>query len=93
MDAQKELDVLYTMVSKIVKKEMQNRSNYLPFLLPGEIVSVSGSFASVTINGSTTATPNIPINPAITVVASDHVWVLKVNFQDADKMVLCKRPI
>lgn len=105
MDYVKEVNAFENMVTKIVKNEMKKRENYLPLLLPGEIYSVNGSFADIIINNTVdNLTDNdldvddyktfaVPINPSISVVAGDHVWVLKVNFQDNDKIILCKRVI
>ena len=86
-------EIFVTLVQKIVKQEMKKQENYIPFLLPGEIFSINGGNADVYINGSTTETPDIPINSAITVEVGDSVWILKVNFQDVDMIVLCKRII
>jgi len=86
-------EILTNFIKKVVRQEMKKQENYIPFLLPGEIASVSGSFADVYINDQTIVTPDIPINPAITVSEGDQVWVLKVNFRDVDLLVLCKRVI
>ena len=86
-------EILTNFIKKVVRQEMKKQENYIPFLLPGEIASVSGSFADVYINNQDIVTPNIPINPAISVSGYDHVWILKVNFRDVDMLFLCKRVI
>jgi hypothetical protein len=93
MDKQYETNLLIETIKKIVKQEMGKKENYLTLFLPGEIDSVDGNFADVKINGSTDVTPDIPINPSISVIAGDSVWVLKVNFQDQDLIILCKRVV
>ena len=92
MNAQKEMDALYNMVSKMVKKEMNKRENYPPMMLPGEIDSVNGNFADVTINGSTEITPNIPVCPHVTVVPGSHVWIAKINYSNTDLLIWTVRP-
>ena len=88
-----DIEMLTNFIKKVVKQEMKKTENYIPFLLPGVIASVDGSFANVYINDQSTVTPNIPINPSISVSEDDHVWVLKVNFRDVDLLVLSKRVI
>ncbi len=88
-----DVEALTNFIKKVVKQEMKKTENYIPLLLPGVIASVDGSFADIYINDQTTVTPDIPINPAITVSENDQVWVLKVNFRDVDLLVLSKRVI
>lgn len=93
MNYQKEADAFYGASARIIKQEMKKRENYLPLNLPGEIVSVNGNFANVKINGSIEITPNIPVCPHITVSPGDHVWIMKINYNDNDLLIWTARPI
>lgn len=60
-------------------------------------ITVSGqsgglSVADVYLNGATTASTNIPVNPDVAphLSAGDPVWVIRVNFDSRDMFVLCR---
>lgn len=50
------------------------------------------SVADVYLNGATTASTNIPVNPDVAphLSAGDPVWVIRVNFDSRDMFVLCR---
>lgn len=63
---------------------------------PAETVSGNGKWrANVYIDGQTTATPNVPVNPAIasSLAIGNEVLVLNVNGNPADRIVDMKRPV
>lgn len=83
--------ILDANIRKIVKQEMsQILKGYFE---AGEIVAINGNRADVKINGSADTTPNVPIKPGETIAVNDEVWIIKINYSDIDKMILCKRPI
>ena len=63
---------------------------------PAETVLGNGKWrANVYIDGQTTATPNVPVNPAIAsgLAIGNEVLVLNVNGNPADRIVFLKRPV
>jgi hypothetical protein len=69
---------------------------YIPGVVKviSQIPASSGKyFADVYLNGSTIAATNIPVNPdiAANVAVSTPVWVLRVNFDQADLYVAMRK--
>jgi len=81
--------ILNSHIKKTIQKEMKNVLN--GFLEAGKIESVNGSFANVYINGSKDLIENIPIMSGVYIAKDDEVWVMKVNFNQLDRIIFCKK--
>lgn len=85
-------------VQQMIKSELDNMG--IPRLFVYGVIksiTVTGqsgglSVADVYLNGASTASTNIPVNPdiALTLKAGDPVWVIRVNFDSRDMFVLSR---
>jgi hypothetical protein len=84
------------MVRNVIKQEL-NKMGIPRLLIPGVVQSVykngNNTYANVYLNGSSTASSNIPVNPDIAsnVTANTPVWVMAVNFDQRDLYVLARK--
>lgn len=83
-------------VRKAIRDEL-NKMGIPRLFIPGVVQSVTSvngkTYANVYLNGSSTATTNVPVNPdiAANVTANTPVWVLAVNFNNLDLYVIARK--
>ena len=86
-------EILKQFIVKVIDQRLSQLGILQGFFEPGKIESIVDNRANIYINGSTSITPNIPIVNNLILSPNDEVWILKVNFSNIDKLVLCKRLI
>jgi hypothetical protein len=84
-----------------IEKAIQDKLNEMGIprlFVPGVVKQVTtdangNHFADVYLNGSTTASTNIPVNPdiAANITANTPVWVVNINFNNLDMYVLARK--